>query len=469
MVWGGSGQSAAVSTNFSSPLSAFVTDTWGNPVSGATVTFTAPATGAGGMFRATSAGLACLAAGLGSPVSSCTAPTNANGIATSLSYSANATKGTYSTTLTAGISNGATTPFTETNTIATFVILTAPQTFVTSATGPGISSGSVIVQAQDGNGNAVVQSANLNVNVAYTLVTGSYTLTSDPSPVTILAGQSSVAFTVGASASTGGGTFTIVASSSSPTYVSSAAQTETVLAQLTNADTSTIPTGTVSPTSASATFLIPITNKSGAAQSYEISNVYGLLTGESLGTITCVTNIANNSIGTISQAVTTVATRPAGVYTLDFVVLAYSGATCGTGTPASIQVDGTLTASAGSASAVAIAGGAGQFTANGTAFTNPLTVFVSDAHGNPITSGVTVTFTAPASGARGTFLAAGNGGTCLATGGMAVASCTATTNASGVASSLTFTAFSTAGNYDVAVATTPTLTGSPLSFPEDNT
>jgi hypothetical protein len=129
-----------------------------------------------------------------------------------------------------------------------------------------------------------------------------------------------------------------------------------------------------------------------------------------------------------------------------------------------------LTVTAGSASVVSIAGGAGQFTPNGTAFTNALTVFVSDADGNPITSGVTVTFTAPSSGASGMFRASGNGGVCLASGnGIAVTSCTATTNAYGIASSLSFTAIATAGNYNVAVTTTPTLSGSPLSFPEDNT
>jgi len=53
------------------------------------------------------------------------------------------------------------------------------------------------------------------------------------------------------------------------------------------------------------------------------------------------------------------------------------------------------------------------------------------------------------------FRASGNGGVCLASGnGIAVTSCTATTNAYGIASSLSFTAIATAGNYNVAVTTT---------------
>ena len=46
----GSGQSAAVSTGFSSPLTVVVEDTNGNPVSGVSVTFTAPGSGASGTF-----------------------------------------------------------------------------------------------------------------------------------------------------------------------------------------------------------------------------------------------------------------------------------------------------------------------------------------------------------------------------------------------------------------------------------
>ena len=468
MVWGGSGQSATVNTNFASPFSAFVTDTYGNPVSGATVTFTAPASGAGGTFHATTAGGTCLATG--AVQSSCTATTNANGIATSLAFTANGTAGKY-TNLSAAVS-GATTYFTETNTKATLVFLTSAQSFATNNTDSGTSSGSVIIQAQDGAGNpVVVQTTAVTVALAY--ATTGVTLTTDPASVVIPVGASSVAFTVVSSTSTNGGTFTITATNGS--YVL-ATQTETVLknASATGNAFTAIATQNVSPTNQTAAFPVKITNTTGATEYYEVSSPNGLLTDESASPSSACLPITNNNNGTITDTVTTDETlpapsRPSGSYTLDFVVQEYPNTGC-TGTVVDLQVDATLTVTAGSASVVSIAGGAGQFTPNGTAFTNALTVFVSDADGNPITSGVTVTFTAPSSGASGMFRASGNGGVCLASGnGIAVTSCTATTNAYGIASSLSFTAIATAGNYNVAVTTTPTLSGSPLSFPEDNT
>ena len=47
---GGTAQSTAINTAFGSPLQATVTDSYGNPVSGVTVTFTLPGSGAGGTF-----------------------------------------------------------------------------------------------------------------------------------------------------------------------------------------------------------------------------------------------------------------------------------------------------------------------------------------------------------------------------------------------------------------------------------
>ena len=63
-------------------------------------------------------------------------------------------------------------------------------------------------------------------------------------------------------------------------------------------------------------------------------------------------------------------------------------------------------------------------------------------------------------------MASTNGGTCLATGGTAVASCTATTSATGLASSLTLKADTHAGTYNVA-ATSPGTTPNPVNFSED--
>ncbi len=72
----GTSQSATVGTAFTNKLVATVTDQYGNPVSGVTVTFTPPTTGASGTFT-----------------TSATAVTGSNGQATSNTYTANTTAG----------------------------------------------------------------------------------------------------------------------------------------------------------------------------------------------------------------------------------------------------------------------------------------------------------------------------------------------------------------------------------------
>lgn len=88
--------------------------------------------------------------------------------------------------------------------------------------------------------------------------------------------------------------------------------------------------------------------------------------------------------------------------------------------------------------AITMTSGSGQTATVSTAFASPLVATVT-TNGTP-TSGVTVTFTAPSSGASGTF-----------SGGQATE--TQTTDSSGVATSSTFTANSTAGAYTVSAST----------------
>jgi hypothetical protein len=75
----GTPQSAQVNTAFATNLGATVTDSFGNPVSGATVTFNAPGSGASGTF----------AGGIN------TATTNSQGVATAATFTANGTVGSY--------------------------------------------------------------------------------------------------------------------------------------------------------------------------------------------------------------------------------------------------------------------------------------------------------------------------------------------------------------------------------------
>ncbi len=94
----GTPQSATVGTVFATALQATVRDASNNPVSGATVTFTAPGSGASGTFNGSS-----------------TVTTNSSGVATAPTFTANSVAGSY--TVTASVS-GITTPasFSLTNT-----------------------------------------------------------------------------------------------------------------------------------------------------------------------------------------------------------------------------------------------------------------------------------------------------------------------------------------------------------------
>ncbi len=83
---GGTPQSAAIGTAFGTLLTASVRDASNNPVGGATVTFTAPLTGASGSF----------AGGVN------TAVTNASGVATSALFIANGTTGAYTVSAAVG-------------------------------------------------------------------------------------------------------------------------------------------------------------------------------------------------------------------------------------------------------------------------------------------------------------------------------------------------------------------------------
>ena len=95
---GGTPQSATVGTAFAVPLQATVMNGGGNPVSGVTVTFTAPGSGASGTFSG-----------------SASVMTDTNGIATAPSFTANSTSGGY--TVTASLTgNASVASFSLTNT-----------------------------------------------------------------------------------------------------------------------------------------------------------------------------------------------------------------------------------------------------------------------------------------------------------------------------------------------------------------
>jgi sugar lactone lactonase YvrE len=112
-VSGGSNQSTALGQPFATNLSAYVTDANNNPVGGALVTFTAPATGASGTFVG------------GSNVAQ--AYSNSSGIAAAPVFSANGTQGSYSVTASlAGVSQTATFSLTNTAGLTSTTLRTSP-------------------------------------------------------------------------------------------------------------------------------------------------------------------------------------------------------------------------------------------------------------------------------------------------------------------------------------------------------
>ena len=411
----GSGQSTIAGTAFASPLVATVKDSTGALMSGATVTFTAPAaTQASGTF-----------AGGGTTA---TAISNSSGLATSPVFTANTTTGSYAVAASvAGVSTAAT--FQLTNTAQPAPTITPVSgsastlvnsafanplvanlkdgignpkvgvlvTFTAPATGASVSFTNGITTAYtDANGNAVSQKITAN-NTA-----GSYVITASAAGVTTPA------------------TFNMVNSVNAPASITA-----------TGGSAQSVAVNTAYPTKLSAT----VKDSSGNP----LSNVTVTFTAPSSGasvsfgagfTTTAVTNASGVATASAMTANTT-----AGAFS---VYAQVSGVTTyGTF---------TLTNKPGAANSISATGGTPQSATVSTAFSSALSATVRDNYGN-LVSGVTVTFTAPASGASGTFA-----------GGVA----TGVTNASGVATSTAFTANSTSGAYSVT-ATAPGIT-SPTQF-----
>jgi uncharacterized repeat protein (TIGR01451 family) len=109
-----------------------------------------------------------------------------------------------------------------------------------------------------------------------------------------------------------------------------------------------------------------------------------------------------------------------------------------------------LTVLPGTAAGVFVSSGSGQSATVGTAFAGVLQALVRDGGGDAVPN-APVTFTAPSSGASGTFA---NGQTTF----------TATTNSSGIATSLTLTANATAGSYSVTASVQGVATGASFSM-----
>ena len=409
---GGSGsQSTPIHTAFPLPLQATVKDIDGTPVPGVTVTFTAPDSGASATFPGA--------------VLSIQVTTDDSGVATAPTLTANGTVGSYlatgtvtgiatpanyslTNTLSAGaaISTGGNGSGTQSTPIHTAFPLPLQAvvkdsggvgvpgvtiTFTVPDTGPsgtfpgGVLSVQVTTDAT-GTATSPTLTANGTVGGPYT-ATGTVTGIETPANYSLTNTLSS-----GATISTGGN-----GSGSQSTMIHTAFP---LPLQATVKDSGGTPVPGVT-----VTFTVP---SSGPSATFPGGVLSVQVVTDATGTATSPTLTANGTVG--------------GPYTA-------TGTVTGIATPANYS----LTNTPGPASSVAANGGSGQRAAVTTAFALPLQVTVRDSDGN-LVPGVTVTFTAPGSGASGTFAGGVN---------------TAVTNASGVATSATFTANSASGSYNV--------------------
>ena len=410
----GTPQSAATDTAFAAPLVATVT-TNGSPTSGVVVTFTAPATGASGTFTGGS--------------NTTTATTNASGVATSPVFTANATAGAYMVTATvAGVSTPANFSLTNTSTTVETIVATSgtPQSTVIDTAFAAPLVATVTTNGSPTSGVLVTFTAPAS-GASGTFAGGTNTATTNTSGV-----ATSQAFT----ANTTAGAYTVTATVAGVSTPANFSLTNTAAAVETIVATSGTPQSTEIDTAFAAPLVATVTTN-GSPTSGVLVTFTAPATGAS-GAFTGGTNTitaTTNASGVATSPVFT-ANGTAGAYTVTATV-------GGVSTPANFSLTNTATA----VETIVATSGTPQSAVIDTAFAAPLVATVT-TNGSP-TSGVVVTFTAPATGASGTFAGGTN-------------AITATTNASGVATSPVFTANGTTGIY--AVAATVAGVSAPANF-----
>ncbi len=427
---GGSGQSAAVNTAFASPLKATVTDQFGNLVPGATVTFTAPASGPSGTFA--------------NGTATETDTTDANGVATSSAFMADTHTGSYAVSVTtAGVAGAAN--FSLSNTAGAAATITATAGSGQSATVNTAFASPLKATVTDQFGNPVP-----GATVTFTAPASgpSGTFANGTPTETDTTDATAVATSSTFTANTHAGSYAVsvttagVATAANFSLINTAGAAATIMATAGSGQSAPVNTAFASPLKATVTdqFGNPVPGATVVftAPASGPSGTFANGTPTETDT-TDATGVANSSIFT--------ANTQAGRYTV-------TASTAGVAGPTSFS----LTNTAGGPASIRASGGTPQSATVNTAFASPLKATVTDQFGNPA-SGVQVTFTAPASGPSGTFA---NG----------TATETDTTDATGVATSSTFTANANAGTYTVTASTagvaTPApfvLTNTPASHP----
>ncbi len=427
-VTAGTPQSATVSTAFATALQASVKDANGNPVSGVTVTFTAPATGASATFGG---------------AATATAVTNGSGIATAPVLTANGTAGSYAVTASAaGVS--ATASYSLTNVAGT-------------GGGGGWAINNSSQRSTTGNPGGTTYSASPFANPLHNpsiILVGVLNIPNNPITVSDTAGNTY--------SDAGSG---VIGGDSNHFYI------QVFCAY----NTSSISSNVVKMTSASFNFprLLAVEITGAPSSSTSCANAIDAVKANANATSTVGSNNVTTTAATtavngdfifgwfgIQNGVPSAGTSP-NIFTAlpspsnewgEYFVQTSGGSIAATATDntssdtyAALFV--ALKGVAGNATSITATAGTPQSATVSTAFATALQASVKDANGNPV-SGVTVTFTAPATGASAAF------------GGAATA--TAVTNGSGIATAPVLTANGTAGSY--AVTASATGVGTAASF-----
>ena len=405
VVSSGTPQSTTVGTSFASPLVALVMDSLGNPVAGATVTFTAPGTGAS---ITVSGGV--------------TAATDASGFA-SVSCIANTVAGTYS--VNAAVSTIAPVSYSLTNNPASPATVTVSSGSRQSAT-VGTSFGAQLkALVKDAFNNPM---PGVSVTFAGPGTGASATITSSPA-TSDASGVASVSCT----ANTVAGAYSVTASVAGVAVPANFSLTNTSGAPA----FLVVSSGTPQSTTVGTPFAGPLAAFVRDSLGNPVAGATVIFTAPGTGasiTVSGVGTATTDASGFVSFGCT--ANTVAGTYLVNASVSALP------------PVSFSLTNNPGPAATVTVSSGSGQSASVGTTFGAQLRALVKDAFNNPL-PGVSVNFSAPGSGATAT-----------------VNSNPATTNSSGVAS-VTCTANVVAGSYSVTATAAGVST--PTSFSLTNT
>ena len=397
----GTPQSATINTAFGAPLVAVVKDSNSNPLSGVTVTFTAPGNGASGTFAG----------------GATTATTNASGVATSAIFTANATAGSYTVVATATGVPG-TASFVLTNTAGSPASIAAMSGTPQSAAINAAFFSPLVAVVKDAGGNPV------SVATVTFTVPGSGASGSFAGGVNTETTNASGAATSGTLTANGtAGNFTVVASVTGVAGTASFSLSNSATAPASITATSGTPQNTTILTAFGAPLVATVKNISGNPVSGAIVQFVPTGSGAS-GSFAGGVNTAMTNGAGVATSATFTANAEVGSYIIHASVPGATG-----------TANFTLSNNTGPAANI-VSTNASQITTINSSFPFQLSTTVTDAGGNGV-SGVNVTFTAPGSGASGSFAGGVN---------------TATTNGAGVATSATFTANGVGGRYTVTAA-----------------